>query len=100
MIASGEQQKDGSEAGGQYGSGEASGDSTLWPIVNRDTLRRLHVVICTLWEAAWADIETAASSTIGLSDLDVTRAFKALKAVEHRAEERVGEGGPGAHTPC
>jgi hypothetical protein len=39
-----------------YGSGEASGDFTLWPTVPRN-VRRLHVVICTLWEAAWADIE-------------------------------------------
>ncbi|HTX81267.1 MAG TPA: hypothetical protein VME44_03775 [Streptosporangiaceae bacterium] len=39
-----------------YGSGEASGDFTLWPAVPRN-VRRLHVVIWTLWEAAWADIE-------------------------------------------
>jgi hypothetical protein len=39
-----------------YGSGEASGDFTLWPAVPRN-VRRLHVEICTLWEAAWADIE-------------------------------------------
>jgi hypothetical protein len=39
-----------------YGSGEASGDFTLWPAVPRD-VRRLHVVIWTLWEAAWADVE-------------------------------------------
>jgi hypothetical protein len=39
-----------------YGSGEASGDFTLWPTVPRN-VRRLHVEICTLWEAAWADIE-------------------------------------------
>jgi hypothetical protein len=39
-----------------YGSGEASGDFTLWPAVPRN-VRRLHVVISTLWEAAWADID-------------------------------------------
>jgi hypothetical protein len=39
-----------------YGSGEASGDFTLWPTVPRN-VRRLHVVISTLWEAAWADID-------------------------------------------
>lgn len=39
-----------------YGSGEASGDFTLWPTVPRN-VRRLRVVIGTLWEAAWADID-------------------------------------------
>jgi hypothetical protein len=39
-----------------YGAGEGHGDFTLWPAVPRGT-GRLRVVISTLWEARWADIE-------------------------------------------
>lgn len=39
-----------------HGKGEAHGDFTLWPAVPTH-VRRLRVVISTLWEAAWADIE-------------------------------------------
>jgi hypothetical protein len=39
-----------------YGAGEAHGEFTLWPAVPRGT-GRLRVVISTLWEARWADIE-------------------------------------------
>ncbi|MGH3300510.1 MAG: hypothetical protein ACRDOK_02310, partial [Streptosporangiaceae bacterium] len=40
----------------EYGAGEAHGDFTLWPAVPRQA-GRLHVIISTLWEAGWADIE-------------------------------------------
>jgi hypothetical protein len=39
-----------------YGAGEAHGEFTLWPAVPRRA-GRLRVVISTLWEAGWADIE-------------------------------------------
>jgi hypothetical protein len=39
-----------------YGEGEGHGDFTLWPAVPT-RVTRLHVVVSTLWEAAWADIE-------------------------------------------
>jgi len=39
-----------------YGEGEGHGDFTLWPAVST-RVTRLHVVVSTLWEAAWADIE-------------------------------------------
>jgi hypothetical protein len=39
-----------------YGDGEGHGDFTLWPAVPA-RVRRLHVVVSTLWESAWADIE-------------------------------------------
>ena len=39
-----------------YGAGEGHGEFTLWPAVPRRT-GRLRVVISTLWEARWADIE-------------------------------------------
>lgn len=38
-----------------YGAGEGHGDFTLWPTVPRRA-GRLRVVISTLWEARWADI--------------------------------------------
>jgi hypothetical protein len=40
----------------QYGAGEAHAQFTLWPAVPRRA-GRLRVVIGTLWEARWADIE-------------------------------------------
>jgi len=45
-------------AGGwrRYGTGEAHAEFTLWPAVPRRA-GRLRVVISTLWEARWADIE-------------------------------------------
>ena len=39
-----------------YGAGEGHGEFTLWPAVPRHA-GRLRVVISTLWEARWADIE-------------------------------------------
>lgn len=39
-----------------YGAGEGHGEFTLWPAVPRRA-GRLRVVISTLWEAQWADIE-------------------------------------------
>jgi hypothetical protein len=39
-----------------YGPGEGHGEFTLWPAVPRRA-GRLRVVISTLWEARWADIE-------------------------------------------
>ena len=39
-----------------YGAGEGHGEFTLWPAVPRRA-RRLRVVVSTLWEARWADIE-------------------------------------------
>jgi len=39
-----------------YGAGEGHGEFTLWPAVPRRA-GRLRVVISTLWEARWADIE-------------------------------------------
>ena len=39
-----------------YGAGEGHGEFTLWPAVPRRA-SRLRVVISTLWEARWADIE-------------------------------------------
>jgi hypothetical protein len=39
-----------------YGKGEGHGDFTLWPAVPA-RVSRLRVVVSTLWEAAWADIE-------------------------------------------
>jgi hypothetical protein len=39
-----------------YGTGEGHADFTLWPAVPRRA-GRLRVVISTLWEAQWADIE-------------------------------------------
>ena len=39
-----------------YGEGEGHGDFTLWPAVPA-RVNNLHVVVSTLWEAAWADIE-------------------------------------------
>jgi len=39
-----------------YGTGEGRGEFTLWPAVSRRA-GRLRVVISTLWEARWADIE-------------------------------------------
>ena len=39
-----------------YGEGEGHGDFTLWPAVPA-RVTRLHVVVSTLWEAAWADID-------------------------------------------
>jgi hypothetical protein len=39
-----------------YGAGEGHGEFTLWPTVPRRA-GRLRVVISTLWEARWADIE-------------------------------------------
>jgi hypothetical protein len=39
-----------------YGAGEGHGEFTLWPAVQRRA-SRLRVVISTLWEAQWADIE-------------------------------------------
>ncbi len=39
-----------------YGGGEARGEFTLWPAVPRRAAR-LRVVVSTLWEAGWADIE-------------------------------------------
>jgi hypothetical protein len=39
-----------------YGEGEGHGDFTLWPAVPARA-NKLHVVVSTLWEAAWADIE-------------------------------------------
>jgi hypothetical protein len=46
------------QAGGWhgYGGGEGHGEFTLWPAVRRRA-GRLRVVISTLWEARWADIE-------------------------------------------
>jgi len=40
----------------EYGAGEGHGEFTLWPAVPRRAAR-LRVVISTLWEARWADIE-------------------------------------------
>lgn len=42
--------------GRSYDAGEAHGDFTLWPAV-RAEVNRLRVVVTTLWESAWADIE-------------------------------------------
>jgi hypothetical protein len=39
-----------------YGDGEAHAEFTLWPAVPR-RVGRLRVVISTLWEASWADID-------------------------------------------
>ena len=39
-----------------YGAGEGHGEFTLWPAVPRRA-GRLRVVISTLWEARWADVE-------------------------------------------
>ncbi len=39
-----------------YGAGEGHGEFTLWPAVPYRA-GRLRVVISTLWEARWADIE-------------------------------------------
>jgi hypothetical protein len=39
-----------------YGAGEGRGEFTLWPAVPRRA-GRLRVVVSTLWEARWADIE-------------------------------------------
>ena len=39
-----------------YGAGEGHGEFTLWPAVPRRA-GRLRVVVSTLWEARWADIE-------------------------------------------
>ena len=39
-----------------YGEGEGHGDFTFWPAVPTG-VTRLHVVVSTLWETAWADIE-------------------------------------------
>jgi len=39
-----------------YGAGEGHGEFTLWPAVPRRA-GRLRVVVSTLWEAQWADIE-------------------------------------------
>ena len=39
-----------------YGSGEGHGEFTLWPAVPRQA-GRLRVIISTLWESRWADIE-------------------------------------------
>jgi hypothetical protein len=39
-----------------YGEGEGHGDFTLWPAVPA-RVNKLHVVVSTLWEPAWADIE-------------------------------------------
>ncbi|HBW18765.1 MAG: hypothetical protein ACLPN6_10130 [Streptosporangiaceae bacterium] len=39
-----------------YGEGEGRGEFTLWPAVPA-RVRRLRVIVSTLWEAAWADIE-------------------------------------------
>jgi hypothetical protein len=39
-----------------YGSGEGHAEFTLWPAVPRHA-GRLRVIISTLWEARWADIE-------------------------------------------
>jgi hypothetical protein len=39
-----------------YGGGEGHGDFTLWPALPA-RVSRLRVVVSTLWEAAWADIE-------------------------------------------
>jgi hypothetical protein len=39
-----------------YGAGEGRGDFTLWPAVPK-RVSRLRVVVSTLWEAAWADID-------------------------------------------
>jgi hypothetical protein len=41
-----------------YGAGEGRGEFTLWPTVPR-CAGHLRVVISTLWEARWADIELA-----------------------------------------
>ncbi|HYK26831.1 MAG TPA: hypothetical protein VEV61_02600 [Streptosporangiaceae bacterium] len=40
----------------EYGAGEARGDFTLWPTVPRN-VRRLHLLVSTLSEAASADID-------------------------------------------
>jgi hypothetical protein len=40
----------------RYGAGEGHGEFTLWPAVPRRA-GRLRVVISTLWEARWADVE-------------------------------------------
>jgi len=40
----------------RYGAGEGYGEFTLWPAVPRRA-GRLRVVISTLWEARWADVE-------------------------------------------
>ncbi len=39
-----------------YGAGEGGGSFTLWPGVPR-RVGRLQVIVSTLWEARWADIE-------------------------------------------
>jgi hypothetical protein len=39
-----------------YGAGEGHGEFTLWPAVPRRA-GRLRVVVSTLWEARWADVE-------------------------------------------
>jgi hypothetical protein len=39
-----------------YGGGEGHGDFTFWPAVGA-RVRTLHVVVSTLWESAWADID-------------------------------------------
>jgi hypothetical protein len=39
-----------------YGGGEGHGEFTLWPAVPR-RVTRLRVIISTLWEAQWADID-------------------------------------------
>jgi hypothetical protein len=51
------QEHEGHESGWRgYGTGEGHADFTLWPAVPRRA-GRLRVVISTLWEARWADIE-------------------------------------------
>ena len=40
----------------EYGAGESRGDFTLWPAVPVQA-RRLRILVSTLWETAWADIE-------------------------------------------
>jgi hypothetical protein len=39
-----------------YAAGESGGDFTFWPAMPAK-VRRLRVVVSTLWEAAWADID-------------------------------------------
>jgi hypothetical protein len=51
------QQHEGHASGWRgYGAGEGHGEFTFWPAVPRRA-GRLRVVISTLWEARWADIE-------------------------------------------
>lgn len=40
----------------EYGAGESRGDFTLWPAVPAK-VRSLRIMVSTLWETAWADIE-------------------------------------------